>query len=451
MGREMIWFIIVAMILSMPTREAFAQSVVGYVYSSDNTPIPYANVYVKYTTLGTTTDENGRYHLKLDEGDYEIVVGMMGFQEKSFTVILKKKQEIKNIWLEASSIDLTEIEVKAKRRDPAYEIIKSAIDARKDNQKQAHSLKCNIYAKAKEVVSEKEQKRRQKLEEQAEVEKTQTDPDLIPEDPAAKQLAEDKKKKAEEIRKAFSINMLEMQLERHYQYPDKIKDIRNAYKRHGSLEGLFLPEPGKEAFDFYDALLNIPALNEVPMISPLNPASVISYKFKLENSYYENGKKIFHILFSPRKKGNATFEGSIDIVDSTFAIRKIDISMNKGALLFYDNFRLLQEYQLYNDTIWMVSHQEYDYFTSAGKRNFQGNTTVDYSDYQLNVEFPKRYFNMEVSVTTEEAYKRDSTYWDKIRPQPLSLEEQRSTFIRDSIASLTTRKEYLDSIDAAYN
>ena len=58
-----------------------------------------------------------------------------------------------------------------KKRDPAYEIIQDAIKEKDRWKKQFNSSTSEVYIKAKEVISEKEKKRRKKLKEQEKIEK----------------------------------------------------------------------------------------------------------------------------------------------------------------------------------------------------------------------------------------------------------------------------------------
>lgn len=56
--------------------------------SNYNTPLAYASVHVKGKPIGTTTDEEGFYSLKLSKGDYTLVCQSIGFTtiEKNITV-----------------------------------------------------------------------------------------------------------------------------------------------------------------------------------------------------------------------------------------------------------------------------------------------------------------------------------------------------------------------------
>lgn len=452
-------FFFILLVLTVFSTVTKSQSIRGFVYSVDNNPIPYVNVYVKHTDIGTTTDENGNFYLRLvEEGDYELVFSIIGYENKILPVIVETKELSRTVWLTPNVTQIEEIEITAKKRDPAYGIIKSAVDAKKDNSKMVMSYKCNVYIKAKEVITEKERKRREEREkkraEQEKIEKEREDTEGFEEDPSIleeQELEELQKQKNERMALAYSMNMAEINLELNYLYPNNIKEIRNGYEKYGYTRDLFFLSTTEAEFNFYQNLLDVGSLNELPFVSPLNNASVLSYKFKLEETWFENDQMIYHIKVTPRKKGNATFEGYIDIIFGSYAIRRVDLSVEKGGLMFYDSFRIQQEYELFKDSIWLVTKQEFDYTTKEGRTSFTGKTTVKYDNFELDVKYPKKYFKNELAVTTQEAYERDTTYWEDVRPAPLTIEEQEIIFIQDSIKASHNTEEYLDSIDAAYN
>lgn len=66
---------------------ANAQRVVnGTVTDDSGSAVPYANVYVKGTTLGTTTDLDGNFKFKIPEGASTLVVSYVGFKEKEIDI-----------------------------------------------------------------------------------------------------------------------------------------------------------------------------------------------------------------------------------------------------------------------------------------------------------------------------------------------------------------------------
>ncbi|MEI9910671.1 MAG: DUF5686 family protein [Bacteroidota bacterium] len=87
----------------------------------------------------------------------------------------------------------------------------------------------------------------------------------------------------------------------------------------------------------------------------------------------------------------------------------------------------------------------------AVRQNRRRETIVSYNDFELNKEFPKKYFGTEVSSTAQEAYERDSSFWQKTRTEPLTVKEIRFIQYKDSIYRVTHTKAYLDSIDKVTN
>ena len=430
----------------------FSQSVTGYVFDENNTPVPFANIYVKASQQGTSTDGEGKYTYQFtNQGIYDIIVTSVGFTTKEFTVSLEDNGEvIKNIWLKTDVKQLKELIITSKGRDPAYGIINKAIKNKKKWNSQIKSSKCEVYIKGKEVITEKEKKKRARKKRQEERQKKLEE--AVKEKTEEELFDEATKKKEREISKlAYSINMMEVKMDRHFQYPNKVKEIRTAYKKYGNTFGLFFKNTIENEFNFYDNLMDLYKLNTVPLVSPLNSLSVLTYKFKLIETKFDSGIMVWKIEVTPRKKGNATWEGHIWIRDNTFNIDKVDLSLKKGGLLKYNEFRIQQEYAFNEDSVLLTYKQVFDYVEKSGRTSFTGKTTVVYSNYELDVTFPKRYFSNEVGVTTAEAYERDSSYWDRIRPEPLTKKEQRFQSVKDSIYDYVNSPAYLDSVDSVYN
>ncbi|MEI9810592.1 MAG: DUF5686 family protein [Bacteroidota bacterium] len=64
---------------------------------------------------------------------------------------------------------------------------------------------------------------------------------------------------------------------------------------------------------------------------------------------------------------------------------------------------------------------------------------------------PKKYFGTEISATAQEAYERDSSFWQKTRTEPLTAKEIRFIQYKDSLYRHTHTKAYLDSLDKDLN
>jgi hypothetical protein len=419
-----------------------SQTLTGYVFDETNNGIPFTNVYIKNTGTGTSADAKGRYSLKFnDPGVYEIVFSAVGYVKQEIKVIINDRENVtKNIWMETDEGVLNEIIVNSKKRDPAYEIIQEAIEKKQHWSEQFQSSSCDVYIKAKEVISEKERKRRESAEDNP----TKKEEEDV--------FEEEKKNKESEINKiAGSMNMVEIKMKRHFQLPNNIKEVREGYKKYGSSYGLFYLNTTEADFNFYDNLMSLDKLNEIPVVSPLHVTSVLTYKFRLEETTVLGDHLLYKINVTPRKKGNGSWTGNIWILDEYFSLIKVDLTLDNEGLLIFNSFAIKQTYEQQGDSLFLLTQQEFDYTSKGGKNLFTGNTQVTYENYVINPAFEKRYFNNEVAITTQEAYDRDSSYWDKIRPLPLSTEEQRYQRIKDSITAYQNSDHYLDSIDSVFN
>ena len=405
----------------------------------NNEPIPFANVFVRELGSGTTADENGYYYLQFTVGgEYQLAISSLGYQTLDQTIVIQDDDLQKSFFLETSYLELEEVTVRASKRDPAYAIIQEAIDHKKQYLTSINSYKTKVYIKAVEEVNKR---------------KRQTTPNNegfnINDIESNIELSEAERNNKELMGK---LNLVEILLTLNYQYPKNYKEERTAYKKSGDQSGLFIPKFGETDFNFYRNIVRLTGIAEAPIISPLSNTSILSYKFKLIESKAEGNQLVHKIKVIPRKSGNSTVNGFIYINDGLWNINRVDFELTKSGLKFFDAFNLKQNYEQLEDSIWYVNRQEFTYETKVGRfQTFRGSTTLKYNDFQYNYQFPDKFFNNEVVVTTREAYERDSTYWNEVRPEALTVEQQKVIFLRDSIDAIVNSKEYQDSITAAFN
>ena len=93
---------------------AFSQqaSISGTV-SSENQTIPFVNIYLKNTTIGSATDEFGYYYLKnVDAGTYTLIASVMGYAKFEKKIVLTENQDlVLDIEMEAVAESLEEMVV----------------------------------------------------------------------------------------------------------------------------------------------------------------------------------------------------------------------------------------------------------------------------------------------------------------------------------------------------
>ena len=74
--------LIVFVILFVNVISAQKGTFIGVVTDKEmnNEPLPFANVFVKGTTVGVTTDFDGNYALNVAEGEWTIVFSFIGYE-----------------------------------------------------------------------------------------------------------------------------------------------------------------------------------------------------------------------------------------------------------------------------------------------------------------------------------------------------------------------------------
>ncbi|MDP6936558.1 MAG: TonB-dependent receptor, partial [Candidatus Marinimicrobia bacterium] len=99
---------------------------VGYVFglsisgtikdSKTGEPLPYANIIVSNTTIGTASDINGYYIIpSIDNGEYIVKVMMIGYSISENKIIINNENIRLNLELEPDIIDIDEVKVSAER------------------------------------------------------------------------------------------------------------------------------------------------------------------------------------------------------------------------------------------------------------------------------------------------------------------------------------------------
>ena len=90
--------------------------------SKENSPLPFANVFINNSTMGTTTNEDGVFHFAIKQpGKYRLVISYVGYEiyEREIEIPLSDQDNlpmaIETIFLKPAQKFLDEVQVNAKR------------------------------------------------------------------------------------------------------------------------------------------------------------------------------------------------------------------------------------------------------------------------------------------------------------------------------------------------
>ena len=398
----------------------------GKIINSKQEPLAFATVQVKEIKLGTVTKEDGTYSLDIDEGKYDLIITLIGYKPQVITVVVRKTGTEQNIIMElAETSSLAEVVIKGK--DGAEDYIRNVIRHKDEIEKAAGAYSCKVYIKAFQQDSLEHKKNKK--------------------DKDSDSLAQVKKLKAAMNQTA----MAEIVLQLDHSNGKNIKEERTGITKRGNADNLFFLSTTAGDFSFYNNLVNIPSISQTPFLSPLSYSGLIAYRFKTLKTEIVNGHKQYTISVKPRQLSNTTVEGEITILDSSWVVTHTKLSLPKYHLAEYDFFEVEQHYNLINDTAWMITRQQFTYKAASGKRSSSGHTVVTYKDFEINKQFDKKYFGVELSSASQQAYERDSIFWQTNRSEPLTAKEVTFINYKDSVYRATHTEVYLDSMDAVAN
>src|SRR5690606_9041645 len=191
------------------------------------------------------------------------------------------------------------------------------------------------------------------------------------------------------------------------------------------------------------------------MVSPLANNAFNYYKFKLEGSFFDDNNNLINkIQVTPKRDKEPVFEGYIYIVNESWAIYAVDFDI-KGYRMqepILENLNLKQNFSFNTSSrIWAKNSQIFDIRAGLLGITFSGTFTHVYNNYVFHDHFDKNTFGKEIVYIEEDSNKKDSLYWQTARPVPLTEEEVKDYFKKDSINTVTKSPEYLDSLDRKYN
>lgn len=436
----MIIRLILFVMIFLPIAVSGQKLLSGKVIDESYQPIPFARLFVKNDPdQRTVSDANGYYEMRLMPGEYFLVITATGYETREAYIVMNEADIEKEVQLFPTSlIDLESVEVSAKKSNPGREIMLKVVAKRDTLNMWNYPHSTTAYIRATEKIERKEKKKKKKDDDE------NLDPGGM-EDPFAEQRKQD-----EEL--ANNMNLAEISLTRHYGGVGKVKEIRDAYELRGSKRNfLYYTTTVKSNFNFFENYLHLDDLNQIPISSPISGPGILSYKYRLVDQYEENGQKIHKIKIIPRNSSTSTLEGHIYVIDSLWLVQKLEFTMEKGNLLVYDYFSIQQEFEHPGDSTCVLKKQTMDYGINWGEGNSTCKTVSTFDDYNFKPQFDRKFFGMEVAVTEEEAYEKDTTFWNNSRKTELSPEEQEYIKVQDSIRDYHNRKEYRDSVDKIFN
>lgn len=193
----------------------------------------------------------------------------------------------------------------------------------------------------------------------------------------------------------------------------------------------------------------IPVFDKL-FVSPISDNGDAYYNYKVTDTQYVGGRRFIHFIFTPRRKGENTFEGDCWVHDTSFAIQKMNLRLTKEANInFMDRLSLIQEYQLVNDSTWFLAKDKFVADIAPlgkSKLSFIGRKTTTYKNVVLNDtsvvrELAKNKI-LEETILPDTAKDKPDEYWTQSRHEELNKNEKAVYQMIDTLMKMPVFKRY---------
>ncbi|SDG61402.1 DUF5686 and carboxypeptidase regulatory-like domain-containing protein [Psychroflexus sediminis] len=402
----------------------FAQAqITGKVTDTEKRPLQNVNVYVEGTFTGTTTNASGEFKLNIELAKSQVLIfKFLGFETERRT--LEKNETYLEVQLSEKVTSLDDVVITSSE-DPAYAIIRNAIAQRKENLAKIKEFKADFYSKGLWEI--------------------QNAPKKI-----LGQEVGDLGGGLDSTRSGV-VYLSETVSKIAYKAPNKFKERIIASKVSGNDRGFSFNSAEDFNFSFYENTIDLGN----NLVSPIADFALSYYDYELVGTFYDNDKFLVNkIKVIPKRPNDIVFSGHMYILEDTWEIYGIELKTTGKSLQIevVDEINLNQTFKYSEENaFWALISQDISFSWGIFGVSGGGDFVASYQNYDFNPGLTSKDFNNAIIVFEKEANTKDSLFWKKNRPVPLTSLELKDYAFKDSIQTLKNSPAYKDSIDAVRN
>jgi hypothetical protein len=394
----------------------FAQTKVsGVVVDEKNEPIPFANVYFKNSSEGVITNENGRFYLESAKNYAVLVISFIGYTPKELVLEKSVSYNLKIKLAEGETLrEVVLVSGKlSKKNNPAIDILRK-IWARKrlNGLKQFNQYQFDKYEKIEfDLNTIDSATMKSKLFKGMEFVFEQMDTSAITGKTYLPIFIN------ESISEVYGNNLT-----------NKEKEITKANKNSGFSNNQQVIAFVKDLYADYDIYDNYLKFFDKDFVSPLSRTGIEVYNYALTDSMFIDNKWCYNIVYYPRRKGELTFKGDFWVNDSTYAIKSINMAVNKSANInWIKEIYIEQEFDVVNDSVFLLKRDhmmsDFAFNKKEESQGVYGKRTTLYKNHKFNEEKPKEFYKEEINFIDNSVYNKPDEFWAENRFESLSKDE----------------------------
>ena len=457
---------------------ARAGMVRGHVQDKQGAALSFASIAVRGSALGTATNEEGLYQLRLPAGQHQLVFQYVGYQMHTALVRVPAGDSVAvlDVVLEPLSVQLKEVLVRSTDRDPAYALVQHAINWRPYHEREVAAYRARSYLKSVFGLRELPGKL---LGMRLPAPEPGTDPKVL--------------------------HLEETVTELSFRQPGPVQERVLSTRVSGRSQDFGRGRAGNQ-FSLYRNQQRVNLVTQA-LVSPIADGALHYYTYELVGSTQQGGLTLHQIRVAPRRAQTPAYSGFIYLVDGSWRLHSVQLSVGPQLLKDgFESFRVEQQFMPApgNPDVWVMQSQKLQFTFSFMGIKGGGTSQLVYLNYrqvvptyagrpadklpapmvasqpvqretvqEVKAQAPSLHGLArrarqqvrlaagvpdstslrpgEVQRVEAGANTRSAAYWDQIRPVPLTLEEQRDYRQRDSVEARHSSRAYLDSVDRRQN
>lgn len=413
------------------TGNLFAQKTIvkGKVIDEESgESLPFVNLIFKDSKIGTTTDIDGNYYLETYYPTDSLLASFVGYDILAKKVKVDISQTI-DFKLKTGDIKLKTVEIKYKG-NPAHKILdRVKLNKKTNNREKYDYYKYEVYNKVEfdlnNITDDFRQRRMFK--------KFQFIFDYV--DTTSE--------------KAYLPMFMTESLSDFYyrRAPKSEKEYIKASKISGTSNQSITQFLGDmyQRVNVYDNYISV---FDKSFVSPIADFGKTFYRYYLIDSVFIDNKYCYQINFIPRQKQEPVFEGTMWINDTTYAVKRIEATINENANInFINGFEVKQEYKMVDNQFWMLEKDELVVDFQIGEKviGLYGRKSTSYKDFEINVPQAEEFYEGIDNVSVlKGANKKTEEFWNESRHDSLTQNQKDIYIMVDSVKKVPAFKTLID-------
>ncbi len=423
---------------------AFGQSLKGQITEEGGVEIPFAKVRIQNTSYGTVSNVQGKYVLELKIGTYILQFDASGFDTFIDTVVVSERENFHNVTLKPIVLEVDAVSVTAQsKKSKGKEFMKRVIEKRSYFYDLVSEYQCDTYCfgtlekEVKDTIFKDSVIGKEKM-------------NIIEWRAITSYKKANKFKNEFYAFEDFTDVSQQMSVEVTAAFGDDNETIGGAIGEHFNRH-LFVTGIKDAHVNLFENLLELPRISERPLVSPLAYNAFIYYNFYLESSYLDsNNSLVYEVRVDPIFDYEALFYGTLFIRENGLELVSYELGVNRAALTYFKDLFIVCDYVKIGERL-LPNRREFVYNISEEGKKINGLIRLTHEDYTFEVDDSKRNFWLETSVYSDDAFDKDTTFWNERRPFTLKDIETRFIQEQDSIITYHESDEYKREQDSIRN